>query len=25
VATGKMTPDESLKWAEGKLKTIYGT
>ena len=24
VATGKMTPDESLKWAEGQLKTIYG-
>ena len=24
VATGKMTPDESLKWAEGQLKSIYG-
>jgi multiple sugar transport system substrate-binding protein len=24
VATGKMAPDESLKWAEGQLKTIYG-
>jgi multiple sugar transport system substrate-binding protein len=24
VATGKMTPEESLKWTDGQLKTIYG-
>ncbi len=24
VATGKMTPEESLKWGEGQLKSIYG-
>jgi multiple sugar transport system substrate-binding protein len=24
VATGKMAPEESLKWAEGQLKSIYG-
>ena len=24
VATGKMVPEESLKWAEGQLKSIYG-
>ena len=24
VATGKMTPEDSLKWAEGQLKSIYG-
>ncbi|MBI3780561.1 MAG: carbohydrate ABC transporter substrate-binding protein, partial [candidate division NC10 bacterium] len=24
VATGKMTPEESLKWCEGQLKSIYG-
>jgi multiple sugar transport system substrate-binding protein len=24
VATGKMAPQDSLKWAEGQLKTIYG-
>ncbi len=25
VATGKMTPEESLKWGEGQLKSIYGS
>jgi multiple sugar transport system substrate-binding protein len=25
VATGKMTPEESLKWADGQLKSIYGS
>jgi hypothetical protein len=24
LATGKMTPEESLKWGEGQLKSIYG-
>ena len=24
VATGKMAPEESLKWGEGQLKAIYG-
>jgi multiple sugar transport system substrate-binding protein len=24
VATGKMTPEESVKWGEGQLKSIYG-
>jgi hypothetical protein len=25
VATGKMSPEESLKWGEAQLKGIYGT
>ncbi len=24
VATGKMTPEDSLKWADGQLKSVYG-
>jgi hypothetical protein len=24
VATGKMSPEESLKWCESRLKAIYG-